>query len=168
MTGIDVRETWDGFDLLGAYPDLDRGIFGYTIDPQNPYRCFFFERWTGTMTGEIKIGSLLTLPPTQKRIETPIHVTSVVWNPEGKVVYEGISPPTDRFEGNTKGAGAVFGLLSGAGLAPPAQVGDLSLMLQQRLNTDVLGGALGKVWSKEEDVPAWWKSQAKGADPTDL
>ena len=120
------------------------------------------------MTGSIKIGSLVTLPPTQKRIETPIHVTSVVWNPEGKVVYEGISPPTDRFEGNTKGAGAVFGLLSGAGLAPPAQVGDLSLMLQQRLNTDVLGGALGKVWSKEEDVPAWWKSQAKGADPNDL
>ena len=120
------------------------------------------------MTGSIKLGSLVTLPPTQKRIELPIHVTSVVWNPEGKVVYEGISPPTDRFEGNTKGAGAVFGLLFGAGLENPTQVGDRALMLQQRLNTDVLGGALGKVWSKEEDVPAWWKSQAKGADPTDL
>ena len=120
------------------------------------------------MTGEIKLGSLLTLPPTQKRIEIPIHVTSVVWNPEVKVAYESISPPTDRFEGNTKGAGAVFGLLFGAGLAQSVQVGDLSLMLQQWLTTDVFGGALGKVWSKEEDVPAWWKSQAKGADPTDL
>ena len=118
------------------------------------------------MTGSIKIGSLVTLPPTQKRIELPIHITSVVWNPEGKIAYESISPPTDRFEGNTKGAGAVFGLLFGAGLAPPAQVGDLSLMLQQRLGTDVLG--FGRAWSKEEDVPAWWKSQAKGADPTDL
>ena len=166
MTGIDVRETQEGFNLLGAYPDIDRGIFGYTIDPQNPYRCFFFERWTGTMTGSIKIGSLVTLPPTQKRIETPIHVTSVVWNPEGKVVYEGISPPTDRFEGSTKGLGAVYGLLFGAGLAPPAQVGDLSLMLQQRLVTDVLG--VGRAWSKDEDLPSWWKSQAKGADPTDL
>ena len=39
-------------------------------------------------------------------------------------------------------------------------------MLQQRLATEVFG--VGKSWSKEEDVPAWWKSQAKGADPTDL
>ena len=113
------------------------------------------------MTGEIKLG-----PPTQKRIEIPIHVTSVVWNPEGKVAYESISPPTDRFEGNTKGAGAVFGLLFGAGLENPTQVGDRALMLQQRLATEVFG--VGKSWSKEEDVPAWWKSQAKGADPTDL
>jgi len=118
------------------------------------------------MTGSIKLGSLVTLPPTQKRVETPIHVTSVVWNPEGKVAYESISSPTDRFEGNTKGAGAVFGLLFGAGLEQSVQVGDLALMLQQRLVTDVFG--VGKSWSKEEDVPAWWKSQAKGADPTDL
>ena len=48
MTGIDVRETHEGFNLLGAYPDIDRGIFGYTIDPQNPYRCFFFKRWRAT------------------------------------------------------------------------------------------------------------------------
>ena len=120
------------------------------------------------MSDSIKLGSLVTLPPTQKRIELPIHVTSVVWNHEGKIAYESLSPPTDRFEGNTKGLGAVYGLLFGAGLAPPAQVGDRLVMLQQRLATDVFGGALGKAWSKEEDVPAWWKSQAKGADPTDL
>ena len=121
------------------------------------------------MTGEIKLGSLVTLPPTQKRIETPIHVTSVVWNPEGKIAYESISPPTDRFGGNTKGLGAVYGLLFGAGLAPPAQVGDLSLMLQQRLFTGSYGLlGVGKSWSKEEDLPSWWKSHAKGSDPNDL
>ena len=168
LTGTDVAAPPKGFNLLGAYPDIDRGIYGYTVDPQNPWRVFFFERWTGTMTGEIKIGSLITLPPTQKRIETPIHVTSVVWNPEGKVVYETISPPLDRFEGNTKGAGAVFGLLFGAGLQLPSQIGDGALMLQQRLATDVLQGAFGKTWSSEEEVPAWWKSKSKGADPTDL
>ena len=42
------------------------------------------------------------------------------------------------FEGNTKGSGAVFGLLAGAGLQLPASVGDPALMLQQRLNTDLL------------------------------
>ena len=137
ITGTDVAETQKGFNLLGAYPDIDRGVYGYTADPQNPFRVFWFERWTGTMTGPIKIGSLITLPPTQQKVETPIHVTSVVFNPEGEVpchlaarspflaraiarplrrqvVYETISPPLDRFEGNTKGAGAVFGLLYGA------------------------------------------------------
>ena len=140
-TLTEVAATQKGFNLLGAYPDIDRGIFGLTIDPKNPYRCFFFERWTGTNTGSIKIGSLLTLPPTGKSVETPIHISSIVWNPEGKIVYESISPPVDRFEGNTKGSGAVFGLLAGAGLQLPAAVGDGALMLQQRLNTDLLSGS---------------------------
>ena len=120
------------------------------------------------MTGEIKIGSLISLPPTKKRVETPIHITSVTFNPEGKVVYESISPPVDRFKGNTKGSGAVFGLLAGAGLQLPAGVGGTALMLQQRLNTDVLSGIFGKTWSSEDDVPKWWKSKAKGADPNDI
>ena len=168
ITGVDVAETHADFNLLGAYPDIDRGIFGYTIDPQNPYRCLFFERWTGTCTGSIKIGSLLTLPPTGNRIETPIHVSSVTWNPEGQVVYECISPPVDRFEGNTKGSGAVFGLLAGAGLALPADIGSPFLMFGQRFNTDLLGGLLGKTWSSDDQIAAWWKSKAKGADPTDM
>ena len=168
ITGKDVAETQADFNLLGAYPDIDRGIFGYTLDPQNPYRCFFFERWTGTCTGSIQVGALITLPPTGKRIETPIHVSSIVWNPEGKVVYESISPPVDRFEGNTKGSGAVFGLLSGAGLALPGEIGSPFLMFGQRFNTDLLGGLFGKTWSSEENIASWWKSKAKGADPTDM
>lgn len=168
ITNRDVVETQKGFNLLGAYPDIDRGIFGYQIDPQNPYRVFFFERWTGTMTGAIKIGSLISLPPTGKRVECPIHITSIVWNPEGKIAYECISPPVDRFEGNTKGSGAVFGLLAGAGLQLPAAVGDNALMLQQRLNTDILKGVFGKTWSSEDEIPSWWKSKARGADPNDM
>ena len=74
----------------------------------------------------------------------------------------------DRFEGNTKGSGAVFGLLSGAGLALPADVGSPFLMFGQRFNTDLLGGVLGKTWSSEEKVASWWKSKSKGADPTDM
>ena len=44
ITAQDVQETQEGFDIVGAYPDLERGIFGMSIDPNNPYRCFFFER----------------------------------------------------------------------------------------------------------------------------
>ena len=101
-------------------------------------------------------------------VETPIHITSIVWNPQGKILYECISPPVDRFEGNTKGAGAVFGLLAGAGLQLPASMGDSALMLQQRLNTDVLRGVFGKTWSTDAEIPAWWKSKAREADPNDM
>jgi len=154
--------------MAGAYPHIDRGIWGYTADPQNPYRCFFFERWTGTNTGSIQIGKWIALPPTGTRIETPIHLTSLVWAPDGQLVYECISPPLDRFEGNTRGSGAVFGLLAGAGLTLPAQIGSPFLMVGQRLNTDLLGGLFGKTWSSEEKVAGWWKSKSKGADPTDM
>ena len=33
-TGKAVAETQADFNLLGAYPDIDRGIFGYTLDPR--------------------------------------------------------------------------------------------------------------------------------------
>ena len=88
------------------------------------------------------------------QVENPIHVTSLTWNPEGKITYQCISPPVDRFEGNTKGAGAVFGLLVGAGLdSGPASVGLPGLMLQQKLVQRL--GFLGKQWSDEADVPRW-------------
>jgi hypothetical protein len=155
-----------GFNIPGAYPDLDRGIFGFTLDPDNPYRCFFFERWTATNTGEIKLGPL-TLPPTGRKVEIPLHVTSITWNPEGKIIYTSISPPVDRFEGNTKGAGATIGLLVGAGVnSGPPSVGLPTLMLQQKVVQ--LLGIFGKQWSDEADVPQWWKSKARGADPNDM
>ena len=166
ISGQEVADTQKGFKVDTAYPDLDRGIFGFTIDPQNPYRCLFFERWTATNTGEAKIGPR-TLPPTGNRVETPLHVSSITWNPEGKIIYNSISPPVDRFEGNTKGAGAVFGLLVGAGIdSGPASVGLPTLMLQQKIVQKL--GFLGKQWSDEADVPAWWKSKARGADPNDI
>lgn len=162
----DVRETQKGFRMQEAYPDLDRGIFGYTIDPENPYRCIFFERWTGTQKGDVKLGPL-TMPATGKKMETPLHASSLTWNPEGKVIYESISSPIDRFEGNTKGAGAVFGCIQTAGFNIPTNVGDPSLFMQQRLNT-ALGCPFGKAYSSDEDIPSWWKSKARGGEPNDM
>jgi hypothetical protein len=167
ITNQDVIDTQGGFDITGAYPDLDRGVFGFTLDPNNAFRCFFFERWTATHTGTINIGPFIKLPATNKRVETPLHITSITWNPEGKIVYQSISPPVDRFEGNTKGGGAIFGLLTGAGVdGGPASVGLPTLMLQQKLVQ--ASGLVGKQWSDEDRIPRWWKSAARGADPNDM
>ncbi|KAL7507769.1 hypothetical protein ACHAXN_005186 [Cyclotella atomus] len=150
----------------GAYPNLETRPFGFTVDPDNPYRCYWFERWEGTNTNSVKIGQI-ELPPTNEDVKLPTHIMSVHWTPEAKIKYSCLSSPLDRWEGTTKGAGAVFGLLVGAGMgSTSASVGDMALRFQQRL-VHAIGG-FGRNWSLEEDIPAWWKSKARGADPNDL
>jgi len=167
----EVTKTQQGFQVVEAFPDLERKCFGYHVDPDNPFKVMFFERWTGTHTGTIQAG-FYTLPPTNNKVEVPTHVTSVVWNPEGKVMYQSISAPLDRFEGNTKGVGAVLGLLAGAGLDALTQKG-LSpqpgnpLWIAQAKIFRTLGIG-GKGWSEEKDIPKWWKSKARGGEDTDL
>ena len=170
ITNKDVRETQEGFNIQDAYPDLDRGVFGFTVDPKNPFRCFFFERWTGTNNGDPVSILGRSFGPTGDRVETPLHITSVTWNPNGKIVYQCISPPLDRFEGNTEGQGAVFGLLKGAGfdisrVTGPASPGNPVLARLQKLN-QLLGQ--GKAFSADADLPPWWKSKARGADSNDM
>lgn len=166
ITAEDVRKTSEGFQIQAAYPNLQTRPFGYTIDPDNPYRCYFFERWEGTNTKSVKIGPN-ELSPTNFDLQLPTHIMSIHWNPEGKIRYTCLSNPLDRFEGNTKGAGAIYGLLAGAGLdMGNASVGDLKLRLQQRLITLLTG--FGRPWSVDVDIPSWWKSKAKGADPNDM
>ena len=87
ITNQHVIDTQSCFNVAEAYPELNRGGFGFQIDHNNPYRCFFFERWTGTHTGVIKLGPLITIPATNRRIETPLHITSITWIPEIKYPY---------------------------------------------------------------------------------
>lgn len=166
ITFSDVKKTQQGFNIVDAFPNLETRPFGFTMDPDNPYRCYWFERWEGTNTNSVKIGKI-ELPPTNEDVKLPTHIMSVHWTPEGKIKYSCLSSPLDRWEGTTKGAGAVFGLLVGAGMgSTSASVGDIALRFQQRL-VHAIGG-FGRNWSLEEDIPAWWKSKARGADPNDL
>ena len=82
-----------------------------------------------------------------------------------QIVYESVGNVVDRHEGNTAGKAAVFGLLHTAGLKLPGAPGSLSLRLQQRLGHFL--GQGGRSFSREEDLPAWWKSASRGADATD-
>jgi hypothetical protein len=167
ITAKDVKETQKGFNILDAYPDLQTRPFGFTIDPDNEYRCFYFERWEGTNTAGVKIGPGEPKEPTNRAIKLPTHIMSLNWNPEGKVQYACLSAPLDRFEGNVGGVGAVFGLLKGAGVnISGASVGNPVFRAVQRLGHAI--GGLGRNWSVEEEIPSWWKSKSRGADPTDM
>lgn len=161
----DLRGSQTGLGLKEAFPDVNIDTFGYTIDPENPYRCFYFQRWRATHSGDLDAyGDIF--PATGIEMEAPVSVFSVVWTPEGKIIYEQVGAVVDRFEGNTQGKAAVFGLLHTAGLKLAANPGDAVFGAIQRIG-HFLGGR-GRSWSKEEDIPKWWRvSNSRGADDTD-
>lgn len=154
------------FGLEVAFPDLDRQAFGFCVDPENPFRVLYFERWTATHTGDWSIPGLPPLPATGRISTSPVFPFSVVWTPEGKIIYEHLATAVDRFEGTTKGKVAVFGLLETAGLSIDTSVGNRILVFQQKLQR-WLDLPLQN-YSKSSDLPAWWKSKAVGAEETDM
>lgn len=164
ITLKDLRAGQAGFKYDVAFPDLRIESFGYTIDPENPYRCFYFQRWRATHTGTLMAGSQ-AFDATFNSMETPVSVFSVVWTPDRNIIYEQVGAVVDRFEGNTDGKAAVFGLFHTAGINLPAQAGSLTLRLLQRFG-HALGGS-GRSFSKDEDIPAWWTSKSRGADPNE-
>ena len=87
VTRKDLKESQSGLGLLGAFPDIKIDTFGYTVDPENPYRCFYFQRWRATHTEDMDVFGTI-YPATNNEMETPLSTFCVVWNPEGKIVYE--------------------------------------------------------------------------------
>lgn len=161
----DLVITNTAFGLGTAFPDLDREAFGFCVDPENPYRCLFFERWKATHTGELNLAGLKAEATGNKSI-SPVMPFSIVWTPDGEIIYEHLTTAVDRFEGNTMGKVAVFGLLETAGISLSNGVGDQILTLQQKLNR--LTNSPAQIYSKAEDRPRWWKSQAVGAEKNDM
>jgi hypothetical protein len=160
----DLQASQKGLGLFQAFSNIELSTFGYTVDPENPYRCFYFQRWRAVNDGDLDAyGDIF--PATGAEVETPVATFCVVWTPEGKIIYEQVGAVVDRFEGNTAGKAAVFGLLHAAGLKLPASPGSATFSFIQRLG-HVLGGR-GRSWSKDEEVPAWWTSKSRGADGTD-
>jgi hypothetical protein len=160
----DLALSQNGLGLNAAYPNVEISSFGHTIDPENPYRCFFFQRWRAKHEADLDAyGDIY--PASGKVAEMPVSTFSIVWNPEGKIIYEQVGAVVDRLEGNTAGKAAVFGLLHFAGLKIPASPGDKTFSFIQRLG-HVLGGR-GRSWSRKVDIPSWWVSPSRGADATE-
>ena len=160
----DLAGSQKGLGLTLAFPNLSVDSFGYTLDPENPYRCLYFQRWRAKHEGDLDAYGQV-FPATETEVEPPLSVFSVVWTPEAKIIYEGVGAVVDRFEGNTQGKAAVFGLLHGAGMKLSADPGDKVFALLQRLGH--AAGGMGRSWSKESDLPSWWVSKSRGADAAD-
>lgn len=166
ITRKDLTDNQQGLGILSAFPDLAVDSFGFTLDPENPYRCFYSQRWRGTHTEDMNSFGQVH-PATGTEMESPVSVFSVVFNQQGKVVYDQVGAVVDRHEGNTQGKAAVFGLLHTAGMRLSASPGDVVFALIQRVSHWFGAESAGRSWSKDEDIPAWWVSPSKGAEETE-
>jgi len=163
---LDLVETNSVFGLSSSFPDLERKPFGFCTDPENPFRALYFERWTATHTGDLKlVNTPLTFAATRQESRSPAFPFSIVWTPQGKIIYEHLSIAVDRFEGNTMGKVAVFGLFETAGLSIDNGIGAPFRYLQ-KINRSL--NLPGQTHSRDEDIPSWWKSVSRGADPNDM
>lgn len=89
-----------------GFPDLRGRQFGFTVDPLEPGRVWWFTRPTGTFTGEF-----MEVQGDGRRVEPPPQSMGVVVSPAGKILKFNMGTPIDRTSGNTGGLGGLFSYL---------------------------------------------------------
>mmetsp|Transcript_4518 Transcript_4518/g.13000 ORF Transcript_4518/g.13000 Transcript_4518/m.13000 type:complete len:264 (-) Transcript_4518:426-1217(-) len=153
-------------DLSRAFPDLQANAFGFTADdPIEPNRVWYFVRPRGTFAGSFPFPGFAgeVIEPTNAPYIGAPECRSVVFNREGKIVYQTVGYVVDRFTGDTTGGrGAIFGQYAVMGKEIDAHPGAWSTVLLQKLGEYLPD--FPKSYSKREDLPEWWKDERMGAE----
>ena len=164
LNKVDYLKTMDTFKVFRAFPDISPNAFGFSADPVDEGRVWFFCRNTGTNDGPWGLGYGLEAPPSGDTVSGVPEAFSVTFDADRKVRLLTVGYVADRFypNGNTDGVGAAFGLLKVAGIPLP---GGLAYRAAVAL-ANRLPGAGAKSCSKREDVPQWWldRSEERGMD----
>lgn len=156
--------TMSELKIWEAFPDIQANAFGFSIDPENSDKVWFFVRNTGTNTGPISFGSKVPqIPATNKEIRGPTEAFSMEFDSDLKVRGLTIGYPCNRFEGNTGGLGAFIGLLTGCGLDFLPSIKSPLFKFIQKTGQKIEG--YPKTFSNPEDLPSWWETpDVLGAD----
>jgi hypothetical protein len=161
----DYIATMSLFELWNALPDMKErsSFYGWCVDPSSPSTVRVFVKNTGTHTGPLNVGSV-TLPPSGKPFEGTTESIAITLDDQGeKVRCLTAGYVVDRFAGNGGGLGAVAGILVAIGLPVPKPYGRVFRFSQWLGNT--FGTKFGpRTISKEEDIPAWWRSPLRGTE----
>ena len=166
LNKADYLSTMDTFKVYRAFPDISPNAFGFSLDPEDDRRVWFFCRNTGTNSGPFGLGYGLEAPPSGNKVVGVPEAFSITFDADERVRLLTVGYVADRFQGNTGGVGAAFGLLRVAGIPLP---GGLLYRVAVALSNR-LPGATAKSCSKREDVPQWWLdvSEARGPDGYNL
>ena len=104
------------FNLEEAF-DITANFYGFSVDPMQPNRVWFFNRVVGNHTGEF-----MGVAPTGKEVVYPPQVHHLDFNEKGLVTEYGFYT-CDRRQGNTGGLGGAFGFMYAVGKPFPVPEG---------------------------------------------
>ena len=71
----DLAGSQKGLGLTLAFPNLSVDSFGYTLDPENPYRCLYFQRWRAKHEGDLDAYGQV-FPATETEVEPPLSFSA--------------------------------------------------------------------------------------------
>ena len=164
----DYVEVLDYFKIYEAFPDINPNCFGFTVDPLDPYRVWFFLRATGTYQKPLGGPVGVLVKPDNQAYRGSLETWSLTFDEGLKCKLMTAGYVGDRFDENatTDGSGLSFGILKTLGLSVPSGAGNLVLRLIQATNGPLVKvGLTPKAVSAPEDIPSWWKNEKRGADP---
>jgi len=148
LTKEEFTTVFSSFKVDDAFPNSQGNYFGFTVDPLEPNRVWFFSRAILKHEGTLKFGKL-QMPPTQKTVVHTPQAFSVSYDQEGRVYKFTGGYPVDKTVGNAGGLGGVLGIIYALGgklpLGPEARPWKPSMQWEaygRRL------GQLQKEWKK--------------------
>jgi len=106
------------FKINEAFSESNRNYFGFTVDPMEPNRVWFFSRAEMKHTGTLKFGAK-HYPPTGKEVVCTPQVLSMSFDREGRCYKFTGGYSVDRTAGNCDGLGGVFGMIHSIGGSLP-------------------------------------------------
>lgn len=109
-------KAFGSFKVKNAFPDMKDNSW-FQVDPLEPNRVWFFNRATGTHSGELFFGK--AIPATGITVESPPQANSLLFNEQGKCYTMTGGYPIDKRIGNTNGLGGMFGILKAIGKPLP-------------------------------------------------
>ena len=139
------------FGLRSAFPNLDAHAYDWRVDRYEPHRVWFTTRVTGTQAGELRFGSK-AIKATGRSVQGAPECNSYTFNAAGEATSFTGGYVIDRRVGNTKGLGAVFGILAAIG-APVPRPGSLGWVVASALNRARLfvSAVVGRLLGRKEE-----------------
>ena len=112
---------WKEADVTSAFPGMKTNAFGFTVDPMEPDRVWFFHRTQMVFTGELKVfGGPFPIKGDNTNIVTPPQAQSMRFDKDLKVYALTVGAVVDRCAANNCGGlGGMFGPLVAIGRGLP-------------------------------------------------
>merc|ERR1712038_1562035 len=137
LTKTEFCTIFSSFKVHDAFPNGIGNYFGFTVDPVEPNRVWFFARGEAKHEGMLRLGKI-EYPPTQILVVNTPQVFSYSFDEEGRAFKFTGGYPVDRTVGNCGGLGGLFGIIHAVGGSLPI-------------------GPEGKPWQPSLQWEAWVK-----------